>query len=107
MPTSCSSSCCRNRRDRLSLFVGAILYQLVLRGNTMHRVKAQRLPAESLWGNRSFLFYWSGSAISILGSIITSVLLPILIYRLTGSALQTSLLSALEVIPYLVFGLFA
>jgi hypothetical protein len=33
--------------------------------------------------------------------------LPLLVYRLTNSALLTSLLGALQVIPYLCFGLFA
>jgi MFS family permease len=48
-----------------------------------------------------------GRAISLLGTAITSVVLPILVYRLTASALLTSLLATLEVLPYLLFGLFA
>jgi MFS family permease len=35
------------------------------------------------------------------------VVLPILVFQLTGSALQTSLLATLEVLPYFAFGLFA
>jgi hypothetical protein len=35
------------------------------------------------------------------------VVLPVLMYRRTGSPLETSVLVALETIPYLVFGLFA
>ncbi len=62
---------------------------------------------EPLWRDRSFVLFWSGQAISLLGTAITSVVLPILIYRLTASALLTSLLATFEVIPYLVFGLFA
>lgn len=61
----------------------------------------------SLWQDRAFLLFWSGRAVSLLGTAITNVVLPILVYRLTGSALLTSLLTTLEVVPYFVFGLFA
>ena len=64
-------------------------------------------PSRSLWHDRSFLFFWSGRAISLLGTGITSVVLPILVYRLTASALLTSLLATLEVLPYMLFGVFA
>jgi len=43
----------------------------------------------------------------LLGTAITSVVLPILVYRLTCSALLTSLLATVEVLPYLLFGVFA
>jgi MFS family permease len=64
-------------------------------------------PSRSLWQDRSFVLFWLGRAISLLGTAITSVVLPILVYRLTASALLTSLLATLEVLPYLLFGLFA
>lgn len=35
------------------------------------------------------------------------MVLPILVFQLTGSALQTALLATLEVLPYFAFGLFA
>jgi MFS family permease len=56
---------------------------------------------------RSFVLYWLGRAISLLGTAITSVVLPIVVYRLTASAFLTSLLATFEVLPYLCFGLFA
>lgn len=62
---------------------------------------------DSLWRDRSFLLFWTGRAISLLGTAITTVVLPILVYRLTASALLTALLAALEVLPYLLFGLVA
>ena len=65
------------------------------------------ISAASLWRDKSFLLYWLGRAISLLGIAITSVVLPILVYRLTASAFLTSLLATLEVLPYLCFGLFA
>jgi MFS family permease len=60
-----------------------------------------------LWKDGGFALFWGGRALSLLGSAITSVALPILVYRLTASALLTSLLATLEVLPYLLFGLFA
>ena len=63
--------------------------------------------SRSLWRDAPFLLFWSGRSISWLGTTITSVVLPLLVYRLTSSALLTSLLGVLQVIPYLFFGLFA
>jgi len=54
-----------------------------------------------------YLRYWVAGRVSYAGSMITSVLLPVLMYRRTGSPLQTSVLVALEIVPYLAFGLFA
>ncbi len=67
----------------------------------------QHDASASLWRDQSFLLFWLGRAISLLGSAITSVVLPILVYRLTGSAFLTSLLATFEVLPYFVFSLFA
>lgn len=69
--------------------------------------KLLRLSDNSVWRSRSFFLYWLGTAISTLGTSITAVILPILVYQLTKSALQTSLLTALDVLPYLALGLFA
>jgi len=41
----------------------------------------------------------------VAGKTITTVVLPILIFRLTGSAFQTALLSVFAVVPYLLFDL--
>ena len=65
------------------------------------------LAADSLWRDRAFVLFWLGRIISVAGSILTSVVLPILIFQLTGSALRTALLAAFTVLPYLCFGLFA
>jgi hypothetical protein len=65
------------------------------------------ISTASLWRDQSFVLYWLGRAISLLGTAITSVVLPILVYRLTTSAFLTSLLATLEVLPYFCFGLFA
>lgn len=60
-----------------------------------------------LWRDRAFVLYWSARTISLMGTLITAVVLPIMIYRLTESAFQTSLLSTLTAAPYVLFGLFA
>ncbi len=59
----------------------------------------------SLWRDRSFLLYWLGRIISLFGTQITVVVMPILVFQRTNSALFTSLLGVLEVIPYLALGL--
>ena len=64
-------------------------------------------PPASLWRDRAFVLFWVARLISISGSTITAVVLPILVFQLTGSALQTALLASLEVLPYFVFGLLA
>lgn len=70
-------------------------------------MKSLHLSPGSLWRNSTFVLFWSGRSISVLGTVITQVILPILVYRLTNSAFQTSLLAVFEVLPYLCFGLFA
>jgi MFS family permease len=64
-------------------------------------------PRRALRSDGQYLRYWVAGRISNAGSMITSVVLPVLMYRRTGSPLETSVLVALETIPYLVFGLFA
>src|SRR5579859_1125067 len=63
--------------------------------------------AGSLWRDRDFGLFWAGRMISLAGSAVTTVVLPILVYRLTGSALQTALLAGIAILPYLGFGLVA
>src|SRR5712692_3896420 len=70
-------------------------------------LKFLRLPSDSIWRNSHFALFWSGRSISTLGTVITQVVLPILVFRLTNSAFQTSLLAVFEVLPYLCYGLFA
>jgi len=65
------------------------------------------IAADSLWRDRDFVLFWWARIISITGSVLTTVILPILVFQLTGSALRTSLLVTLGVLPYLLFGLFA
>ncbi|MEA2575772.1 MAG: hypothetical protein QOH93_3070 [Chloroflexia bacterium] len=49
---------------------------------------------------------WIGQAISALGSSFTGFALPLLVYNLTGSALNLAYATAAYFVPYLLFGLF-
>lgn len=53
-----------------------------------------------------FWKFWVGQTLSNFGSSVTRFLLPLLIFRLTGSALDLSLATAASFLPYPLFGLF-
>src|SRR3954465_11914982 len=52
-----------------------------------------------------FWKFWAGQTISNLGNSVTLFALPLLIFKLTGSAFNLGLMSAAQFIPYLLFGL--
>jgi len=60
-------------------------------------------PTRGLGGD--FWKFWVGQAISNLGSSFTLFALPLLVYQLTGSALNLGLMTAVEFLPYVLFGL--
>lgn len=62
---------------------------------------------QNLWRDRAFLLFWSGRTISLLGTAMTAVVFPLLVYRLTHSPLLTALISVCDIAPYPIFGLFA
>lgn len=65
-------------------------------------------PSGGLWGHRDFLFLWSGQSISVFGSLVGRIALPMLVVLvLDATPLQVSLVRALEVAPGLLVGLFA
>jgi len=70
-------------------------------------MRALHLAPDSLFRDRAFTLYFLAGAISAAGTTVTLVVMPLLVYQLTQSAFLTGLLGALEVLPYLVFGLFA
>jgi MFS family permease len=55
--------------------------------------------------SRDFWMFWTGQVISVLGSSFTAFAIPLLIYRLTHSALNLGLTMTVEMLPYLLFGL--
>jgi MFS family permease len=52
-----------------------------------------------------FWRFFTGQTVSNLGSSFTFFALPLLVYKLTGSALNLGITTAMEFIPYLLFGL--
>jgi predicted MFS family arabinose efflux permease len=53
----------------------------------------------------SFRLYFVARSVSMLGTALSLVALPVLAFQLTGSPALTALLTAVEAIPYLVLGL--
>lgn len=56
-------------------------------------------------GQADFRKFWFGQIVSNLGSSFTVFALPLLVYRITGSAIYLGLLTAFEWIPLLAFGM--
>ena len=54
-----------------------------------------------------FRLYWLARIVSVGGSMVTYVVLPVLVYQLTASPVWSALVAAAEALPYLLFGLFA
>jgi MFS family permease len=52
-----------------------------------------------------FWKFWTGQTISNLGSSFTFFALPLLVFKLTGSAVSLALTTAAQFLPYLLFGL--
>lgn len=65
------------------------------------------VPGPRLRADPDFRRYWCSRVLSTAGSSVTLVVLPVLIYRLTGSTVLTAVVAALEALPYVIFGLFA
>lgn len=74
------------------------------------RLRAEVVPTPSdggLWRHPAFVVYVSARTISVGGTAVTTVVLPVLVYQLTKSAALTALIGALEAIPYVILGIFA
>jgi Transmembrane secretion effector len=68
--------------------------------------RARKAPSGRRAGlGRDFWFYFSGQAVSQLGGSFTTFALPLLVFKLTGSATSLALTTAAEFVPYLLFGL--
>lgn len=66
--------------------------------STEHAKKPQRLSID-------FWKFWTGQAISAIGSSISLFALPLFIYALTHSALDLAIADAVAFLPFLLFGL--
>jgi MFS family permease len=72
----------------------------------MPEAQARSTRGESLWRNRDFLKLWAGQTVSLVGSQFTLLALPlaaILLFKAT--AFQVGVLTAVEFVPFLLFGL--
>ena len=65
-----------------------------------------RVDTSPLRTSRNFRLLWSSGLVTYLGSITTYVALPFQIKELTGSLALAGLLSAAELVPLIVFGLY-
>jgi MFS family permease len=65
------------------------------------------MTSERLHRNPAFISYLSAQTVSFVGTGITTVVLPVLVYRVTGSPAAVASLNATEIVPYVVFGLLA
>lgn len=65
-------------------------------------------PAQSaLLRDGDFRLLWTAQTASIAGAQVRTVVLPVLMYQLSGSASLTAWLLTVQALPYLVFGLLA
>jgi len=61
----------------------------------------------SLWRNRDFALMWSGQILSMLGTRISSIAVPLVVLDLTHSASKAGLAGFFATLPYLLFFLVA
>ncbi|MET8683632.1 MFS transporter [Streptomyces sp. NPDC004732] len=63
-------------------------------------------PRTSLWRHRDFRYYWTGQAIDVMGSSLSSVAIPLVaVLTLHASAWQAAVLAAAQKTPPLLFSL--
>lgn len=63
------------------------------------------LAARGIFASRSFRQYYIGQALSLIGDGLRTLAVPLLVYRLTGSALATGISYVCEIVPFALFGL--
>lgn len=73
--------------------------------NSIDSAPEQRIRPRSLWRNGDFLLLWSGQTVSVLGTNISLLALPLLVLAVTHSPMQAGLLTAVRQVPYLLFSL--
>ncbi|GAA1899351.1 MFS transporter [Streptantibioticus ferralitis] len=65
------------------------------------------LPDLAPWrSSRDFRLMWCAGVVTIFGSCVTAVALPVQIKELTGSALAVGAIGAVQLVPLIVFGLY-
>src|SRR5262245_37200272 len=71
----------------------------------MEPVETPSPPAPPSRLGADFWTFFSGQTTSTLGNAVTLFASPLLVYELTGSALNLGLTAAVAFVPYLLFGL--
>jgi len=69
------------------------------------RARPTEVSDQRLRSDQDCRRYWWSRTLSSAGSVVTLVALPVLIFRMTGSALLTASTSAFEAARYIAFGL--
>jgi MFS family permease len=70
------------------------------------RAAGDRAPVRTLWRNRDFLTFWFGESVSLVGTQVTMLALPLTAVIVLRCGPETlGLLRFLEMVPFLVFGL--
>lgn len=64
-------------------------------------------PVISVWRDRDLVLFIAARVVAVAGTAVTTVAMPLLVYQLSGSVFLTALVTAGQVVPYLVFGLLA
>lgn len=59
----------------------------------------------SIFASRAFRLFYLGQALSVVGDGLRTLAVPLLVYKLTGSALSTGVSYVCEIAPFSVFGL--
>lgn len=75
--------------------------------NQIETSQEERGRRRSLWRNRDFLLLWNGQTVSVLGSNVSRLAMPLLVLALTHSPAQAGLMVAVRQSPYLLFSLLA
>ncbi|MEQ1504127.1 MAG: MFS transporter, partial [Myxococcota bacterium] len=80
------------------------------RGCPVSAADGATLPAPAtrappIWRNRDFLLIWSGQTVSVLGTSIVELSLPLLVLAITDSPAQAGFIASASLIPNLVFSL--
>ena len=65
----------------------------------------RRITPNAAWLSGDFWRFWAGQTISNLGTSVTMLAFPLIVFKLTGSALYLGLTTAITTLPYLLFGL--
>lgn len=68
-------------------------------------VRAMLLDLGPLRRHRNFRLLYAGQMVSFLGSMVTYVAVPYQVYQLTRSSMLVSLISGVQLVPVLLFGL--